>query len=37
MFKLPNLTYDYDSLSKSISGDAMKLHHDKYHRFMSIN
>lgn len=32
MFELPNLTYNYDSLSKSISGDVMRLHHDKHHQ-----
>jgi Fe-Mn family superoxide dismutase len=32
MFKLPNLDYIYDSLNKSISGDVMRLHHDKHHQ-----
>lgn len=32
MFKLPDLNYSYDSLAKSISSDAMILHHDKHHQ-----
>lgn len=32
MFKLPDLNYNYDSLAKSISSDAMMLHHDKHHQ-----
>lgn len=32
MFKLPTLDYDYESLSGSISGDVMRLHHDKHHQ-----
>lgn len=32
MFKLPDLNYNYDSLAKSISSDAMILHHDKHHQ-----
>lgn len=32
MFELPELTYDYDALGDHISGEIMKLHHDKHHR-----
>lgn len=32
MFKLPALTYDYGALSRSISADIMKLHHDVHHQ-----
>lgn len=32
MFKLPDLNYNYDSLAKSISSDAMMLHYDKHHQ-----
>lgn len=29
---VPNLPYDYDALSTYISGDIMRLHHDKHHQ-----
>lgn len=32
MFKLPDLPYDYDSLSRSISKEIMELHHQKHHQ-----
>lgn len=32
MFTLPLLGYDYDALSKYISGTIMQLHHDKHHQ-----
>ena len=32
MFQLPDLEYDYDALSNYISGDIMRLHHDKHHQ-----
>lgn len=32
MFQLPDLGYDYDALSNYISGDIMRLHHDKHHQ-----
>lgn len=32
MFTVPELKYDYDALGKYISGDIMKLHHDKHHQ-----
>ena len=32
MFQLPGLEYDYDQLGKYISGDIMRLHHDKHHQ-----
>lgn len=32
MYKLPDLPYDYDQLGKYISGDIMRLHHDKHHQ-----
>jgi len=32
MFTVPDLTYDYDALNHYISGDIMKLHHDKHHQ-----
>lgn len=32
MFQVPALQYEYDALSKSISADIMKLHHDKHHQ-----
>lgn len=32
MFTLPDLPYDYAALGKYISGDIMKLHHDKHHQ-----
>ena len=31
MFKLPDLSYDYDALGKYISKDIMVLHHTKHH------
>jgi len=31
-FSLPDLPYDYGALEPVISGDIMKLHHDKHHR-----
>lgn len=32
MFSVPALPYDYDALSAYISGDIMRLHHDKHHQ-----
>ncbi len=32
MFKLPDLPYSYDSLSRSISKEIMELHHQKHHQ-----
>lgn len=32
MFKVPDLTYDYDALGAYISKDIMQLHHDKHHQ-----
>ena len=32
MFKVPDLTYDYDALGTYISKDIMQLHHDKHHQ-----
>ncbi|MGE5310036.1 MAG: superoxide dismutase [Sphaerimonospora mesophila] len=32
MYKLPDLDYDYDALGTYISGDIMRLHHDKHHQ-----
>lgn len=32
MYELPELPYGYDQLGKYISGDIMKLHHDKHHQ-----
>ena len=32
MFTLPTLSYDYDGLGTYVSGDIMKLHHDKHHQ-----
>lgn len=32
MYSLPDLPYDYDQLGAYISGDIMKLHHDKHHQ-----
>lgn len=32
MFTLPDLPYNYDQLGRYISGDIMKLHHDKHHQ-----
>jgi len=32
MFSVPALPYGYDQLGKYISGDIMKLHHDKHHQ-----
>ncbi len=31
-FVLPNLSYDYEALGDYISGEIMRLHHDKHHR-----
>jgi Fe-Mn family superoxide dismutase len=31
-YTLPNLSYDYGALEPHISGDIMRLHHDKHHR-----
>lgn len=32
MYTLPKLEYDYSALSTYISGDIMRLHHDKHHQ-----
>jgi superoxide dismutase, Fe-Mn family len=32
MYTLPNLPYGYDQLGTYISGDIMRLHHDKHHQ-----
>jgi Fe-Mn family superoxide dismutase len=32
MYTLPDLGYDYAALGKYISGDIMRLHHDKHHQ-----
>ena len=32
MYTLPDLPYQYDALGKYISGDIMRLHHDKHHQ-----
>lgn len=32
MYELPELPYGYDQLGEYISGDIMKLHHDKHHQ-----
>ena len=32
MFTLPTLSYDYDGLGDYVSGDIMRLHHDKHHQ-----
>jgi superoxide dismutase, Fe-Mn family len=32
MYRLPDLPYGYDQLGKYISGDIMRLHHDKHHQ-----
>lgn len=32
MYSLPDLPYGYDQLGTYISGDIMKLHHDKHHQ-----
>jgi len=32
MYKVPDLPYGYEALGKYISGDIMKLHHDKHHQ-----
>lgn len=32
MYSVPELPYGYDQLGKYISGDIMKLHHDKHHQ-----
>jgi Fe-Mn family superoxide dismutase len=31
-YTLPNLPYDYGALEPHISGDIMRLHHDRHHR-----
>jgi len=31
-FTVPDLGYDYDALEPHISGDIMRLHHDKHHQ-----
>lgn len=31
-YTLPTLNYEYDALSRSISADIMKLHHQKHHQ-----
>jgi Fe-Mn family superoxide dismutase len=31
IYRLPELTYDYGALEPHISGEIMKLHHDKHH------
>lgn len=32
MFTVPALPYDYEALAPTISGDIMRLHHDKHHQ-----
>jgi Fe-Mn family superoxide dismutase len=32
MYTVPELPYDYDQLGKYISGDIMRLHHDRHHQ-----
>ena len=32
MYSVPDLPYDSDQLGKYISGDIMRLHHDKHHQ-----
>lgn len=32
MYTVPDLPYSYDQLNKYISGDIMRLHHDKHHQ-----
>jgi Fe-Mn family superoxide dismutase len=32
MYTVPELPYGYDQLGKYISGDIMRLHHDKHHQ-----
>lgn len=32
MYTVPDLSYDYDALGAAISGDIMRLHHDKHHQ-----
>lgn len=32
MYTLPELTYSFDALSRVISEEVMKLHHDKHHQ-----
>lgn len=32
MYTLPNLEYQYDALGTYISGEIMRLHHDKHHQ-----
>jgi Fe-Mn family superoxide dismutase len=31
MFQLPDLSYDFDALEKSIDAKTMEIHHDKHH------
>ncbi|AZA12516.1 superoxide dismutase [Corynebacterium choanae] len=31
VYELPDLPYDYDALEPHISGEIMRLHHDKHH------
>ena len=32
MFTVPDLPYEYEALSPAISGEIMRLHHDKHHQ-----
>lgn len=32
VYELPDLPYDYDALEPHISGEIMRLHHDKHHQ-----
>jgi len=32
MYKLPNLTYNYDALSRCMSGETMSYHYGKHHQ-----
>lgn len=32
MYTVPDLPYGYDDLGKYVSGDIMRLHHDKHHQ-----
>lgn len=36
-FSLPDLPYDYGALEPAISGDIMKLHHQKHHQTYITN